>query len=217
MTTRTFAFEPPRWRPVSQLVAYSLAAAAAALLWLGVYAWLGWRLYGQVTALTGSLNLALAAVLIISGVLLALVWWEIARRWLRQVRPAAWGALSMRRMMELTPSEFEEYVAQRIFARQGYHVVNTPDVKDGGVDVILTDQNGSRAVVQCKRYRGTVGEEIVRDLYGTMIHAEAERAFLVTTGSISPSAYRWAAGKPIELIDGTRLLELARSVPHTPQ
>ena len=214
MSTRTWAFEPPRWRPASQLAGYTLGAAGAVLLWLAVYTWLAWRLYVAGSAPAAALNLMLAALLIVSGVLLALVWWEIVRRWWRQIRPAVWGALSLRQMQALTPSEFEEYVAQRLFVRQGYHAVNTPDVKDGGVDVILTDRNGSRAVVQCKRYKGTVGEEIVRDLYGTMMHADAERAYLVTTGMISPAAYRWAVGKPIELIDGARLVELARSVPH---
>ncbi len=215
LQSRTFAFEPPRWRPVRQLLSWTLGAGAAGLLWLALYGWLGWRLWALDAPFFAPLNLALGAVLVAAGVLLVLVAWELLRRWISLMRPVGWRALSIRQMLALTPSEFEAYVAQRIFARQGYAVVNTPDVKDGGVDIILTDGLGATAVVQCKRYRGTVGEEIVRDLYGTMLHSGATRGFLVTTGNISAAARRWAEGKPLELIDGTRLAELARSVPHT--
>ena len=64
---------------------------------------------------------------------------------------------------------------------------------------------------RCKRYRGTVGEAVVRDLYGTMMHASATYAYLVTTGAISDEARRWALGKPIQLIDGPQLVELTKS------
>jgi restriction system protein len=92
-------------------------------------------------------------------------------------------------------------------------VQNTPDVKDGGIDILVTDEHGRQAVVQCKRYRGTVGEATVRDLYGTMIHAGASQAYLVTTGHISDSAQQWAKGKPIGLIDGEQLAQLSRAEP----
>ncbi len=215
LQSRTYAFEPPRWRPRRQLLSYTLGAGVAALLWLALYGWLGWRIGAQGVPLLAPLNLALGALLVAAGVLLVLVGRELARRWVSLLRPVGWRALSVNQMLALTPSEFEAYVAQRIFARQGYGVVNTPDVKDGGIDIILTDRSGSIGVVQCKRYRGTVGEEVVRDLYGTMLHSGATQGFLVTTGSISKAARQWAAGKPLELIDGPRLAELARSLPHT--
>ncbi len=215
LETRIFAFEPPRWRPVRRLFTYTLGASAALLVWLALYGWLGYRLWAQGAPLLAPLNVVLMAVLVAAGVLIALVGWELLRRWVSLMRPVGWRALNVPQMMALTPSEFEAYVAQRIFARQGYAVVNTPDVKDGGIDIILTDVQGATAVVQCKRYRGTVGEEVVRDLYGTMLHSGATQGFLVTTGNISLAARRWAVGKPLELIDGTRLVELARSVPHT--
>jgi restriction system protein len=186
----------------------------ALLIWLGLYGWLAHRLWNLDIPIQESLNLVLGGALIVSGVIVALIWFELLRHWGRQVQPFTWRALSIDQMLDLTPAQFEEYVAQRIFARQGYTVRNTPDTGDGGVDVLLTDRNGRIAVVQCKRYRSTVGEEIVRDLYGTMMHSGADRAFLVTTSAISPAAWRWAAGKPIELIDGARLVQLGRAMSH---
>ena len=73
---------------------------------------------------------------------------------------------------------------------------------------MLTQANGRRAVVQCKRYRHVIGPEIVRELFGTMIHERAAHGFLVTTAEISDGARSWAADKPITLIDGMSLVSL---------
>jgi restriction system protein len=214
VSSRTLAFERPLWRPRQRLVIYTLAALTISGFWLLSYAWLGYRLWVLDAPLTRTPTLANAAALVVVGVAILLAWWEILRQWRLQLRPTAWRALSLAQMQALTPSQFEDYVGQRLFARQGYQVVNTPDARDGGIDVLLTDDTGQLAVVQCKRYRGTVGEEVVRDLYGTMIHSGASHAYLVTTGAISADARRWAAQKPIELIDGKRLVDLARSLAH---
>ena len=69
-----------------------------------------------------------------------------------------------------------------------------------------------RAIVQCKRYRDTVGEEIVRGLFGTLLHETAHHAFLVTTADISSAAAKWAAGKPMTLIDGPTLVDIAQAI-----
>ena len=111
----------------------------------------------------------------------------------------------------MTPSQFEAYVAYRLFERRGYRVNNVRDTKDGGIDIVVTDEWGQQAIVQCKRYRGTVGAPIVRDLYGTMIHSGVGYAYLVTNSNFSDEARQWAAGKPIELIDGRRLVELSQA------
>jgi restriction system protein len=137
------------------------------------------------------------------------------RRWRARLRGNKWPALTLEKITQLTPSQFEEYVAQRLFARQGYQVENIRDVKDGGVDIVVIDPMGRRAIVQCKLYRNVVGEPIVRDLYGALIHSDAHMAFLVTNSNISAAARKWAAGKRIALIDGPQLVELARAEPHT--
>jgi restriction system protein len=148
------------------------------------------------------------------GIPLALGWWSALRRWRARLRGEGWPALSLEAMGKLTPAQFEEYVAQRLFARQGYEVHNNRDSKDGGVDIVVIDPAGRHAIVQCKLYRSVVGEPIVRDLYGALMHHNAHMAYLVTNSNISAAARRWAAGKPIALIDGAQLVELARTEPH---
>jgi restriction system protein len=111
-------------------------------------------------------------------------------------------------MLALEPTEFENWVAM-LFQLIGYKVKNTQEVADHGIDLLVNGGHVRYGLVQCKRYRGTVGEPVVRDLYGTLVHENADRGWLVTTGGISRQARTWANGKPIELWDGQKLVELA--------
>ena len=154
--------------------------------------------------------LLLAAIAIHTLVLLA-GWLLVLRRLGRRRTPDP-APFSLEALQDLTPSEFEVWV-QRAFQQRGYFVANTPDMADHGVDLRMVAPDGEPAIVQCKRYEGTVGEPAVRDLYGAMQHDGVPRGFLVTTGRFSSAAVQWAAGRPIELIDGSRLPALASSQP----
>jgi restriction system protein len=211
MAQVAFAFEQPAIRRLSRpkINAWMLVFGTAA--WLLLYAGMGWRFWVRGVRLTNWLDIALLAVAIVLGVAVILGWGTLWRAWRRDLLPGRWPALSLEQVRELTPSQFEAYVAYRLFARKGYRVDNIRDVKDGGVDIVVVDHLGQQAIVQCKRYRGTVGAPIVRDLYGTMIHSGVGYAFLVTNSTFSEDARQWAAGKPIELIDGRRLVELSQA------
>lgn len=115
-------------------------------------------------------------------------------------------------MLALEPLEFEAWTGM-LFMLLGYRLEssNTEISADHGIDLRVSSPRIRLGLVQCKRYRGTVGEPTVRDLYGTLIHADADFGWLVTTGGISRQARAWAAGQPLELWDGQRLLEYARS------
>jgi restriction system protein len=211
----TYHFRPPAWRPTSQLNAQTGVLVLGAFGWLVLYGWLAVRLWQRGVPQMGMAELSVIVVCVALGIPLALGWWSMLRRWRARLRRSEWPALNLDQVNRLTPSQFEEYVAQRLFARQGYAVINTPDVKDGGIDVVVTDAHGRRALVQVKLYRNPVGEPIVRDLYGVLIHDGAHMAYLVTNSSFSTAARRWAAGKPIGLIDGSQLVELAQAEPAT--
>ena len=217
MAQRAYAFDRPRWRSPQQLNLSIIGLLLASLLWLGLYLLLGWRLWQGRAPLGNLFNLLLILLSIGLGVGVVLGWmrlWAgIRARWKARSTASGWGALSLEEMQALTPSEFEAYVAERIFARQGYAVINTPDVKDGGIDILVRDHWGRLAVVQCKRYSSTVGVSTVRDLFGTMIDAGAPRAYLAASGRISDDARAWAADKPIELLDGQQLVRLAKAEP----
>jgi restriction system protein len=112
-------------------------------------------------------------------------------------------------LLKLEPEQFETLVAS-IFRAYGHHAETASAGSDHGIDVIVHSVGGEKWIVQCKRYSGSVGEPIVRDLYGTMLHEGAQKAYLVTTGSYTTQAKTWADGKPIILYDGEKLVKLIR-------
>jgi len=114
-------------------------------------------------------------------------------------------------MQELPPDGFEELVAEA-FRRLGHRAKVVGTSGDHGVDVRIRASNGEKWVVQCKRYKGTVGEPTVRDLYGTMLHEKADRASIVTSGRFSRQAVAWAEDKPIDLYDGEAFLQVLRKL-----
>lgn len=136
------------------------------------------------------------------------LWW---RHHNRDKRPYPVKAVNLGGLYQLSPKDFEKYVAT-LFRQKGYKVTLRGRSGDHGVDLELMGQDGRKAIVQCKRYQNTVGEDIVRELYGTLIHERAMRGFLVTTAEISDAAESWARGKPITLIDGPTLVEIAGSL-----
>jgi restriction system protein len=95
------------------------------------------------------------------------------------------------------------------FASLGYTVDFTPQSGDGGIDLVLT-RDGELAVAQCKRTKKSVGEPVVRDLYGALHHTGAREAFLCSASGFSPAAESWAAGKPLTLLDGSEIVSTLR-------
>lgn len=126
---------------------------------------------------------------------------DLARRagdWVRQQQ-------SIDRM---DPFKFEALVLE-MYRRLGWTVRDTPRSNDGGVDGYLTRERYT-LVLQCKRQKGNVGEPVVRDLYGSCMHESAAGAVVVTTGGFTESAKAWAKGKPITLVDRSKLMEMVR-------
>ncbi len=154
--------------------------------------------------LTGASLLTLSALWVVAG-------WQ----WAALPRATGRPAMTVEQLYALSPRDFEHYVAE-LFERRGYSVEVRGRAGDLGVDLALTRRDGRRAIVQCKRYRHAIGPEIVRELFGTMVHERAAHGFLVTTAAISDAARSWAADKPITLIDGPTLAGLTDNLQVTP-
>ena len=110
-------------------------------------------------------------------------------------------------LKKLDPGYFEELVAVT-YRALGFWVKRVGKAGDHGVDLEMRSANGKRWIVQCKRYRDSVGEATIRELYGTLVHENAYRAVLVTSAEITLPAEKWARNKPIDLVDGQRFLNL---------
>lgn len=113
-------------------------------------------------------------------------------------------------LLELTPREFEEYVGT-LYKKIGFYSEVTQYSNDKGVDVILF-KDSAKYVIQCKRYRGTVGSPDIQKFIGAIEHAKADKGIFVTTGVFSSEAEKMAYEHPIELVDKIKLLKLIQSV-----
>ncbi len=136
------------------------------------------------------------------GIVLFRKLWHWRLGWMTLAR-----ARKLEDMMSLSPQDFENLVA-KLFRAYGHDVELVGGNSDHGVDIVVKNQQGEKWVVQCKRYRGSVGEPILRDLYGTMLHENAQGAYLITTGNFTQGARQWAEEKPIILYDGEALVKL---------
>ena len=105
----------------------------------------------------------------------------------------------------LSGLEFEKELGI-LCERRGYKVSFTPVSGDEGVDLIL-QKDGKKTVVQCKGHKSPAGPAVVRELYGTMFHFDADKAILACTGGFTKGAKNFASGKPIILVAA---LDLAR-------
>ena len=110
----------------------------------------------------------------------------------------------------LSGIEFEN-VCQALVEKMGFTTQTTKASGDGGIDLIAYNHQpllSGKYIIQCKRYAGSVGEPIIRDLYGVVMSERANKGILMTTGHFTKSAISFAEGKPIELIDGSTLKNL---------
>jgi hypothetical protein len=114
--------------------------------------------------------------------------------------------------LSMTPQEFESAMTQ-LLNLLGYRAETTQLTADGGIDIWASDPRpivGGRIIVQCKRYgaSSTVGEPVVRDLFG-LVHAHAiSKGVIITTSTFTNAAKKFAIGKQVELIDGQQLLAI---------
>jgi restriction endonuclease Mrr len=148
-------------------------------------------------------------------------------RWLTSQPDAYWaarvfGIKSIRDLQALTPAQFEQFVAF-LFRYSGFEAQVVGHSGDEGIDIELRLKSRgqlTRAVAQCKRYQGSVGQPIVRGFFGSF-SGQAIEGYLVTTSTFTRPAIAWASTRPIRLIDGAALLrwteEVARIRGHVPQ
>ncbi|HAV14650.1 MAG TPA: hypothetical protein DCX06_14330 [Opitutae bacterium] len=123
---------------------------------------------------------------------------------------------SLDSLCNVTWKEFEWLVGEA-FRRQGYAIEESlGGGADGGIDLILR-RDSQTTLVQCKRWKSKpVGVPIIREIFGILTAEGADRAAIITTSRFTKESEEFAAGKPIDLIDGPQLLRLIQSVQSKP-
>ncbi|MFG2000983.1 restriction endonuclease [Spirillospora sp. NPDC048911] len=113
-------------------------------------------------------------------------------------------------LLDLKPKEFEAFV-QNLFAKMGFDTQLFQASGDGGVDCVAFDPHpitGGKFIIQAKLYTKTVEPTHVRDLWGTVQHEGATKGIMITTSGYGPDSFKFANGKPLNLIDGHGLLAI---------
>jgi len=126
-----------------------------------------------------------------------------------------WREQLLEHMLAMPPAGFER-LAQRLLRAAGFiNATVTGRSGDGGIDGVgayRLSLVSFPVFFQCKRYKGTVGPEKVRDFRGAMT-GRGDRGLLITTGVFTPGARQEATrdgAPPIDLIDGEQLCELLK-------
>ena len=112
------------------------------------------------------------------------------------------------------PRVFEEVVAD-VFRNHGYRANVTAYSGDGGIDVILEDDEGNSTGVQVKRYKDRISVSQIRELTGALVIGGHTKGIFVTTSEFQSGALTTAAmseirGYPIELIDASQFYDVLK-------
>jgi restriction system protein len=129
--------------------------------------------------------------------------------WYRSHHEQRWFAKhsSVEALKAMPWDEFERLVGAT-FKRWKFHVKAQGGAHaDGGIDLIVS-KNGKSYLVQCKRYKGSVGVPVVREMFGVMTAEKLDGVYLMTSGTFTKECWKFAKGKPIKLISGEMLAKI---------
>lgn len=106
----------------------------------------------------------------------------------------------------MTGVEFELFL-KGYFEREGFQVSTTPKSGDQGADLILK-KLGEKTCVQSKRYTGSVGNDAIQEVVGSLKYYSADKAIVITNSAFTAAAKKLAAANRVELWDRSTLRRL---------
>jgi len=125
------------------------------------------------------------------------------------IDPAVTRALNQ--LIELPRAEFEEVIVG-LYCALGHTAKRTGGPGDRNFDIVVVAKSGQHWIVQCKQWRGAVGESVVREFFDAMAREHATQGAIITTTRFTPKAIQWAQGKPIHLYDGPALVRTLQRI-----
>ena len=127
----------------------------------------------------------------------------------------SWEQNLLSRLLTIKPDAFER-LCKRVLQEYGFQQVEvTGRTGDCGIDgfgVLLVNLLSFHVLFQCKRWKGSVGSEEVRNFRGAM-QGRSDKGLIITTGTFTSEAKREAirdSARAIDLIDGTALCKLMK-------
>ncbi len=104
--------------------------------------------------------------------------------------------------------DFEEYL-YRLFLALGYEdAYKTVGSRDYGSDLVFTDREGYRNVVQAKRYSYPVGLGAVQEVYSSMRYYRAKKSMVITSNHYTAACEELAGYNAVKLHSRSDLIEI---------
>ena len=129
----------------------------------------------------------------------------------------SWNDVLLERLQSVDAAAFER-LCQRLLRESGFTRVEvTGKAGDGGIDgvgVLRMNLISFQVLFQCKRWKSSVGSEVVRNFRGAMM-GRADKGIIITTSTFTSDARKEATrdGAPaIDLIDGEALCILMKNL-----
>jgi restriction system protein len=117
----------------------------------------------------------------------------------------------IRRLIELPRAEFESLVAN-LYRALGHQAMRTNAKESQAAHVLVKAANGQKWIVQCRQWRGAVGETVVREFLALMEHEQAAQGAIITTAKFTPRARDRVKGKPLHLYDGDEFVRAVQRI-----
>jgi restriction system protein len=127
-----------------------------------------------------------------------------------------WETEVLEAVKNIKPEAFER-LCQRVLREAGFVQVEvTGRSGDGGIDGKGILKMGAilsfHVFFQCKRYKGSVSNAVIRDFRGAM-DGRADKGIIITTGTFTREARLEAlrdGATPLDLIDGSELVQMLK-------
>ena len=176
------------------------AALRVAAWWLATRSSMP-ALVAETIAVAGWIALAISAIKSVAAA-------RATRRRLTRVK----SQHSLEALRKLSWEQFERLIAE-FYSSQGFTVdLVGQGGRDGGVDIRLHSVGGDLVLVQCQHWKSTrVGVAVVREMVGLAVHHGASGIVIVASAGFTSDAKQFARGKPVNLVDGPRLVEMIRT------
>jgi HJR/Mrr/RecB family endonuclease len=114
--------------------------------------------------------------------------------------------ISVENLSTLSGIEFESLVFYQ-FEKLHFSVLRTPVSGDYGADLIVENSEGTRYIIQCKRFASRVNLKAVQEVVAAKKHYSGDFAIVITNNEFLTSAIELAKSNQIELWNGDRLLK----------
>ena len=89
----------------------------------------------------------------------------------------------------MTGIEYERYCGEKVLTlKEVKRIEYTPPSNDYGADIIAYFEDGTKGVIQCKRYNGKVNNTAVQEVVAALAHYKADTAYILTNSTLTENA-----------------------------